>query len=160
MILVAVVARATNGVIGNAGALPWQLPADLAHFKALTLGKPVLMGRKTFESIGRPLPGRGNLVLTRDRAWTAPGVEPVADVEAAIGAAGEAPELMVIGGAEVYALTLPRTARVELTEVHAAPRGDIRLLPFDAAEWQEVWREEHPATGVRPAFAFTRLLRR
>lgn len=160
MILVAVVARATNGVIGDAGGLPWRLPADLAHFKALTMGKPMLMGRKTFEAIGKPLPGRRNLVLTRDRAWDSDGVEAVHDVDAAIAVCADAPELMVIGGAQVYALTLSRTARVELTEVHSNPPGDTRLPAFDPGQWQEVWREEHAATDVRPAFAFARLLRR
>ena len=160
MILVAVVARADNGVIGYKGRLPWRLPGDLAHFKALTIGKPVLMGRKTFESIGRPLPGRRNLVLTRDPAWKADGVQAVATIEAAMEAAGNAPELMIIGGSEIYALTLPDTERIELTEVHAQPDGDTWLPAFDLAGWREDWREEHPAVDVRPAFAFTRLLRR
>lgn len=160
MILVAVVARATNGVIGKASGLPWRLPADLAHFKALTIGKPILMGRKTFAAIGRPLPRRHNLVLTRDPAWTADGVEAVPTIEAAIRAAADAPELMVIGGAQIYALTLPRTERIELTEVHARPDGDTRLPAFDPAQWREDWREEHPLVDGRPAFAFTRLSRR
>ncbi len=160
MILVAVVARADNGVIGYKGRLPWRLPGDLAHFKALTIGKPVLMGRKTFESIGRPLPGRRNLVLTRDPAWKADGVQAVATIEAAMEAAGNAPELMIIGGSAIYALTLPETERIELTEVHAQPDGDTRLPAFDPAGWREDWREEHPAVDDRPAFAFTRLLRR
>lgn len=160
MMWVAVVARADNGMIGAGGALPWRLPADLARFKALTIGKPVLMGRRTFASIGRALPGRTNLVLTRDPAWAADGVRAVSSLEAAIDAAGDAPEMMVIGGAEIYALALARLARIELTEVHASPPGDTSLPEFDGAAWREIGREEHPADGSRPAYAFVRLERR
>jgi len=136
---------AENGVIGRDNALPWRLPADLRHFKALTLGKPVLMGRRTFESLGRPLPGRHNIVLTRDAGWTAEGVTAVGSIDAALSAAGEAGELMVIGGADVYRQCWPRLARIELTRVHAAPPGDTRLEGVDWSPWQAVSTEHHPA---------------
>jgi dihydrofolate reductase len=143
--LVAVLAMAGNGVIGRDNALPWRLPADLRHFKALTLGKPVLMGRRTFESLGRPLPGRENIVMTRDPGWSADGVTVVASIEEAMAAAGDAPELMVIGGAEVYRQCWPRLSRIELTRVHAAPAGDTRLDGVDWSGWQESAVEHHPA---------------
>lgn len=153
-----VVARADNGVIGRDNALPWRLSADLKHFKALTLGKPVIMGRRTFESIGRPLPGRHNIVLTRGD-WTAAGIVVVPSLDAALAAAGPADEAMIIGGAAVYAAALPLAARVQLTEVHAAPAGDIRLPPFDPAAWAETAREDHAADGDAPAYSFVTLTR-
>ena len=141
------VAVADNGVIGRGGALPWRLPEDLRRFKAATLGKPVLMGRKTFESIGRALPGRLNIVLTRRAGWRPadPEVRVAADLDAALALAGDAAEVTVIGGSEIYALALPRASRVLLTEVHAAPEGDTRLPRFDPVEWLEVSRERWPA---------------
>ena len=131
MELVIVVARAENGVIGNDGGLPWRIPADLRRFKRMTVAKPVVMGRKTFEGIGAPLPGRHNIVLTRDPAWVAPGVTVVPNLAEAIAAAGLDPRtradaVMIIGGAQVYAEALPSATRIELTEVHAAPAGDTR----------------------------------
>ena len=162
--LVLVVARADNGVIGRDGGLPWRIPADLQHFKRLTVGKPVVMGRKTFESIGKPLPGRHNIVLTRDPLWRADGVTVVANLAEAVAAAGLDPRLhgavMVIGGAQVYAEALPSATRVELTEVHAAPDGDTVLPPFDPVRWRETARETHPATGETPGYSFVTLLRR
>lgn len=159
-----VVARARNGVIGNNGALPWHLPADLKRFKAITVGKPVVMGRKTFESIGRPLPGRHNIVLTRQAGWTADGVTVVPNLAEAVAAAGLDPrsrgDIMIIGGAEIYALALPVATRIELTEVDAEPAGDTRLPPFDPARWQEVARVTHPAEEGRPGHAFVTLERR
>ena len=143
--LVAVLAMAENGVIGRDNALPWRLPADLRHFKALTLGKPVLMGRRTFESLGRPLPGRHNLVLTRDPSWAADGVTVVDSLEAAIAASGGAGELMVIGGAQVYRQCWPVLSRIELTRVHATPPGDTRLDGVDWTAWRTVSAERHPA---------------
>lgn len=143
--LVAVVAMAENGVIGVDNRLPWRLPADLRRFKAITLGKPVLMGRRTFDSIGRPLPGRQNIVLTQDPSWSAEGVVAAHSLGEALGAAGRAAELMVIGGAGVYALCWPRVERLELTLVHARPEGDTRLADFDWAEWRELARERHCA---------------
>ena len=159
-----VVARAKNGVIGNKGALPWHLPADLKRFKAITIGKPVVMGRKTFESIGKPLPGRQNIVLTRQAGWTADGVTVVPNLAEAIAAAGLDPRIrghiMIIGGAEIYALALPIATRVELTEVDAEPEGDTILPPFDPARWQEVARVTHEPDGERPGHAFITLERR
>ena len=164
MILTLVVARADNGVIGQDGGLPWHLPADLRHFKRLTVGKPVVMGRRTFESIGRPLPGRHNIVLTRSRGWTAPGVTAVPNLAEAVAAAGlqagaRPDEIMIIGGAAVYAEALPSARRVHLTEVHAAPEGDTILPPFDTAVWQETSREAHAGDASAPAYSFVTLER-
>lgn len=136
-------ARAENGVIGRDGGLPWRLPADLKRFKALTMGKPMVMGRRTFESFPSPLPGRRHIVLTRDPAWSAAGAEVAHTPEEAIALAGDVPEIAVIGGAEVFALFLPRADGVELTEVHAAPEGDATVPAFDPAEWSETFREDH-----------------
>ncbi len=163
MVLTLVVARAANGVIGRDGGLPWHLPADLRHFKRLTVGKPVVMGRRTFESIGRPLPGRHNIVLTRG-GWRAEGVTVVATLAEAVAAAGlqqgaRPDEIMIIGGAAVYAEALPSARRVYLTEVHAAPDGDTRLPAFDRSVWHEIAREDHPVAGDAPAFSFVTLER-
>jgi dihydrofolate reductase len=160
-----VVARADNGVIGRDNALPWHLPADLKHFKRLTVGKPVVMGRRTFESIGKPLPGRHNIVMTRDPAWRAAGVTVVANLAEAIAAGGLDPrtrvdEVMIIGGAAVYADALPIATRVYLTEVHDAPAGDTILPPFGADRWRETAREDHPADDGKPAYSFVTLERR
>jgi dihydrofolate reductase len=156
---VAIVARADNGVIGRDNALPWHLPDDLRRFKALTMGHALLMGRKTFDSIGRPLPGRRNLVLTRNAAWQAPGTEAVHSLEDALARAG-ASMLYVIGGAEVFRLAWPHTDRIELTEVHAEVAGDTVLEGFDRREWRETFREEH-GTDERHAspFSFVTLVR-
>ena len=164
MIVSFVVARADNGVIGQGNALPWRLPADLAHFKRLTVGKPVVMGRRTFESIGKPLPGRHNIVLTRSD-WRAAGVTVVPNLAEAIAAAGMDPraradEIMVIGGAQVYADALPLARRVYLTEVHAAPEGDTELPAFGADVWRETAREDHAAVGDAPGYSFVTLERR
>lgn len=140
-----VVAMAENGVIGNANRLPWHLPADLKHFKAVTMGKPILMGRKTYESIGRPLPGRRNLVLTRNADFSAPGVETVRTLDEAIERTAAAAELMIIGGAELYRLALPRAQRIHLTRVHAPIAGDTRFPPCDWSEWREAGRGQHAA---------------
>jgi dihydrofolate reductase len=140
-----VVAAAENGVIGRGGALPWRLSDDLRRFKALTTGKPVVMGRKTFESIGRPLPGRRNIVMTRDDSYQAEGCDVVGSPEAALAAAREAPEVMVIGGAEVYRQFLPLAGRIHLTRVHAAIEGDTFLPAIDPALWTEVSQTRHPA---------------
>ncbi|MFZ4690021.1 MAG: dihydrofolate reductase [Polymorphobacter sp.] len=164
MELVLVVARARNGVIGRDGALPWHLPDDLKRFKRMTVGKPVIMGRKTFESIGKPLPGRQNIVLTRDPAWQAAGVSVVPNLAEAVAAAGLDPRaradgIMVIGGAQIYAEALPSATRIELTEVDAEPDGDTVLPAFDPARWREIAREAHPAQGDQPGFAFVTLVR-
>jgi dihydrofolate reductase len=150
---VAIVAMADNGVIGRDNGLPWHLTDDLRRFKSLTMGHSILMGRRTFESIGRALPGRRNLVLTRNPAWRAAGCEPVATPEAALEAAG-ASTLFVIGGAEVFAVFWPRIQRLELTEVHAEVEGDTRLAVFDRRRWREIFREEH-AADERHAWPFS-----
>jgi dihydrofolate reductase len=148
--LVAAVAR--NGVIGRDNGLAWHLSSDLKRFKALTMGKPMLMGRRTWDSIGRPLPGRRTLVLTRDRGFRAEGAEVVHDWEAALAAAAGT-ELMVVGGAEIYALALAQADRLHLTEVAAEPDGDVRFPAFDRAQFRETFREAHPA-GPRDEHAF------
>ncbi|MFL0586385.1 dihydrofolate reductase [Sphingomonas olei] len=148
-------ARAANGVIGRDGALPWHLPADLKRFKAQTMGRPMIMGRKTFESFPAPLPGRRHIVLTRDRAWQAAGAEVAHSPEEALALAGG--DAAVIGGADVFALFADRAERVELTEVHATPDGDTIVPPFTG--WREIFREDHPADGDRPAYSFVTLVR-
>lgn len=147
-------AVAENGVIGRDNALIWRLRSDLQRFKALTLGKPVVMGRKTYESIGRPLPGRRILVLTRDPGFTAPGIETVGSWGEAMDAAVPAGELMVAGGGEIYRLALPQADRIHLTEVALAPEGDTVFPPFDRAAFRETLREAHP-TGTHDACAFS-----
>jgi len=152
-------ARATNGVIGRDGGLPWRLPADLKRFKAQTLGRPMVMGRKTFESFPAPLPGRRHIVLTRDHAWAAEGAEVVHSVAEAVALAGD--DVAVIGGADVFALFLDAADRVELTEVHAEPEGDVTVPAFvlGSGGWREVFREDHAAEGDRPAYSFVTLER-
>ncbi len=150
---VAIVAMADNGVIGRGNGLPWHLPDDLRRFKSLTMGHAILMGRRTFESIGRALPGRLNLVLTRNPAWQAPGCQVVGTPLAAIAAAGDS-ELFVIGGAEVFSIFWPQVRRLELTEVHGDIEGDTRLEGFDRRQWRETFREDH-AADERHAWPFS-----
>jgi len=133
-----------NRLIGRDNALPWRLPNDLKFFKRSTLDKIVLMGRKTWDSLGRPLPQRENWVLTRDRAFAPAGARVFHDVGEAFAAAGER-ELVVIGGAELYRQVLPRVQRMYLTEVHGRFEGDAWFPEFDSAAWRESWREDHPA---------------
>src|SRR6516165_841591 len=140
-----IVAMAQNGVIGRDNSLPWRLPEDLKRFRAFTLGKPVLMGRKTFESIGHPLPGRTNLVLTRDRNFLAHGVIVVHSVAEAMAQAGASEELVAIGGAEVYRLLLPLARRIYLTHVQADVPGDITFPEFDSTQWADVEYSSQPA---------------
>ncbi len=140
-----VVAMARNRVIGSNNALPWHLSEDLKRFKATTLGKPILMGRRTFESIGKPLPGRRNIVLTRDPAWRAEGVDVVRSVEEALALTCGTPELAVIGGAEIYRLTIPFAARIYLTRVEADVAGDTLFPELDTAQWSETQAGRHPA---------------
>lgn len=148
-----VAAVADNGVIGADGAIPWRIPADFAHFKALTLGHVLLMGRATYESIGRPLPGRTTIVLTRDPTWTAEGVLVAADLEAALRLAdGIDTEVFVVGGASVYAEALEIADAQVLTEVHLSPEGDTRYPEFDRARWIESRREPH--LGGETGFEF------
>ncbi len=155
-----VVAAADNQVIGRGNELPWRLPADMQHFRAVTMGHPILMGRKTFESIGTALPGRRNIVLSRGAPIPVPDVETVASLEAALALCGDA-EIMVIGGAQIYASVLPLAQRIYLTQVHAQPEGDAWFPVLDLAQWQEVAREARPA-DARNAFdlSFVTLERR
>jgi dihydrofolate reductase len=149
--LIAAVAR--NRVIGRDGGLPWRIPADLRYFKAQTMGKPVVMGRKTWQSIGKPLPGRQNIVVSRDRALSLPGVTVVGDLIAALEAAARlmpGREVMVIGGAAIYASALPLADRLYLTEVHADVAGDVVFPEFDPAAWVERSREKHSQTEPAP----------
>jgi len=148
-----VVARADNGVIGNKGALPWHIPEDLKHFKLRTMGKPMVMGRKTFESLPGLLPGRRHIVVTRDSDWRAEGAEVAYDAKGAIALAGDAPELAVIGGAEIYRLFLPLARRIELTEVHRSPEGDTKMPPLGSG-----WRVEAREMGG-PDIDFVTLVR-
>lgn len=154
-----VVAVAENGVIGQGNAMPWHLPDDLKHFKALTLGKPVVMGRKTFDSLPRPLPGRHNIVISRNLDWTPPPSDPQTPISVAHSlvsaleiARSTAPapvgvhglpdqgevEVCIIGGADIFALALPLADRLYLTEVHDSPPGDVYFPPFDLEDWKEV----------------------
>ena len=139
-----VLARAANGVVGAGGKIPWHLPADLRRFKQLTMGRPMIMGRKTFDSLPAILEGRRHIVLTRDPEWQDEGAEPVATVEEALKLA-TAPHVMVIGGAEIHNLFLPLADRIELTEVALSPEGDASIAAPDRNEWQEIAREDHPA---------------
>lgn len=150
--IVLIYARAANGVIGKDGDLPWRLPADLKHFKALTLGKAMIMGRKTFDSLPGLLPGRRHIVLTRDAGWAAQGTETAANLEDALALAGEG-MVAIIGGSAVFEAFLPRADRVELTQIHAEYQGDTFMPPL-GAEWHEVARQDHPAEGDYPAFSF------
>jgi dihydrofolate reductase len=150
-----IVAMARDGVIGRDNGMPWHLPDDLKRFKSLTMGKPMLMGRKTFDSIGKPLPGRTSLVMTRDLGWQAPpGVLVVRSLDEALQKVGTVPELAVIGGAEIFRLTLPIADRIHLTRIHADIPGDIVFPSFDISEWRESERVEHPA-DERHAHAMT-----
>ena len=148
--IVFVVAVAENGVIGRDNAMPWHLRSDLKRFKAITLNRPVIMGRKTFVSVGRPLPGRTNIIVTRDKAFQAPGIVVARSLDAAHDIArGDAlrrfvTEIMVIGGAEIFAQWLTKADRLEITEVHDKPDGDTFLKPVDPLEWEETARTPHP----------------
>lgn len=153
--LTLIAAVASNGVIGRDGGMPWHLPEDLKHFKRTTLGHPVIMGRRTWESLGKALPGRRNIVVTRNRAFAASGAELAESLEAALAlCAGEA-EVFVIGGGELYKAALPLAAAIELTEIHRDFEGDARFPDFDRAKWREAKREAH-ATGDGLRFDFVR----
>lgn len=145
MIISIIVAMDRQGIIGANGALPWRLADDLQRFKAITMGKPLIMGRKTHESISRPLPGRRNLVLTRQPDYAAPGCLICHSVEDALTACADAEEGMVMGGAELYQLFLPRAARVYLTRVQAEVVGDTRFPPFDERAWRVLERQDYQA---------------
>ena len=145
-------ARASNGTIGMGGKLPWHISADLKRFKALTLGKPMIMGRKTFDSFPSPLPGRRHIVLTRDHNWATDGAEVAHSVEEALALAGDG-EVAVIGGAEIYQLFLPLAERVELTEVHRDYDGDTHM-PALGSEWEVHARMDVHAEGALPPYSF------
>jgi dihydrofolate reductase len=147
------VARADNNVIGVDGDIPWRLPGDLKRFKAMTMGKPMVMGRKTFDSLPGLLPGRRHIVLTRDATWRAEGAEPVATIADAIATAGDAAEIAVIGGAQIFAMFMERANRIELTEVHRTVPGDTRMPPLGAG-----WSVSHREMGG-PDFDYVTLVR-
>jgi dihydrofolate reductase len=161
--LVLVAAVAENGVIGRGGNLPWRLRSDLRHFRAVTLGHPTVMGRKTYDAIGRPLAGRTNIVVTRDPAFAAPGVVAAPGLDAALAIARgdalrrRAAEIMIIGGEDLYRQTIDRAVRLEITRVHARPEGDSVFPQIDPARWRETGRREHPA-GRDDDAAFTTLV--
>ncbi len=161
MIISLIVARSDNGVIGRDRKLPWRLPADLRHFKTTTMGKPVIMGRRTWESIGKPLPGRTNIVLTREPGYTTAGCLAAHSLDEGLELAGEAPEIMIIGGEAVYREALPKASRIYLTEVHATVEGDAFFPELDTDEWQETRRDEHAADEtVAFDYSFVTLERR
>ena len=163
----AVVAMARNRVIGDGEKLLWHLPGDLPRVKALTMGRPLIMGRRTYLSIGRPLPGRGTIVLTRQSDWSAEGVITADDLDDAIAKAAawidadssREKEIIIFGGGEIYAAFLPRTDRIDLTEIDLAPEGDAKFPELNQAEWREVGRDDRPAQEGVPAHAFVQLER-
>ena len=140
-----VVAVAENGTIGKNGDMPWQLPSDLKHFKQVTMGCPIIMGRRTWESIGRPLPGRLNIVISRNALALPEGVVSVATPQAAIEAAGNAETVMIIGGGQIYQLFEPLADTIHLTEVHATPDGDTAFALYSPDDWQEMTRKRFSA---------------
>jgi len=157
-----VVAASTNNVIGNRGKLPWRLPDDLRRFRLLTMGKPVVMGRKTYDSIGHPLPGRRNIVLSGNRTLTIDGCDVVASTDEALtlGVQDGTGEVMIIGGESIYREFLPRADRIHMTRVHSWIGGDACFPELNPDEWQCTWSEPHPATVDRPlAFTFETLER-
>jgi dihydrofolate reductase len=155
VILSIIVAMDEDGVIGRAGSLPWHLPDDLRHFKATTLGHVLVMGRRTLDSIGRALPGRRTVVLTRNPAFRPPeGVEVAADLDGALALVRDAPQVFVVGGASVYRAALPRAHQLFVTRIHATVAGDVRFPPVDWGDWTLVEEERHPA-DARHAFPFS-----
>ena len=149
-------ARAANGTIGKDNSLPWHLPADLKRFKALTMGKPMIMGRKTFESLPGLLPGRRHIVLTRRESWDSDGAEVARSVEEAIALArqeNDGREIAVVGGAAIYDVFRPLAERIEVTEIHAEFEGDTFMKPI-GSEWEVTAREDFPAEGDLPAYSF------
>lgn len=140
-----IAALSDNGVIGRDNTLPWRLPADLAHFKRLTMGKPIIMGRRTWESLPGLLPHRTHVVVTGDAGFRAEGAEVVHSLDDALDFAADVDEFMVVGGANLYAQTIPLASRMYLTQVHARIEGDTRFPDYDAAQWREVSREAHTA---------------
>ena len=164
--LAMIAALADNHVIGFDNRMPWHLPADLKHFKAMTLGKPIIMGRKTWDSLGRPLPGRLNLVVSRQPDLQLEGAETFTDLDSALTRAEQwareqgVDELMLIGGAQLYAQALPQAQRLYLTRIEASPEGDAFFPDYDQAEWERVDSQAHPAEGDAPAYRFETWQRR
>ncbi len=155
-----VVAMDNNRLIGRDNDLPWRLPDDMRWFREQTMGKPCVMGRKTYDSLparSRPLPGRLNIVVTRNPDYEAPGAVVVHTIDDALRAAGDADEVIIVGGAELYRALLPRVDRLYLTHVHGAADGDVFFPPYDPAGWREVYRQEHPVDDRHP-YAFTWLI--
>ena len=161
--LAAIVAMGSNRCIGVDNKLPWYLPEDLKHFKAKTLGKPVIMGRKTFESIGKPLPGRTNIVITRNAKFSHAGVRVVHDLDKAIemgkaqAEVSGSDEAVIIGGAQIYAESLSKIDRLYLTEVASAPQGDAFFPELDSAHWQQIESQDNPPVDNRPGYRFVTL---
>ena len=149
-----IVAVAQNGVIGAGNRLPWHLPDDLKRFKALSMAKPIVMGRRTFDSIGKPLPGRTNIVVSRQPGLAIEGTIVTPSLDAALVAAGAVPEVVVIGGAEIFRQVLPRTEVIHLTRVHARVAGDVVFPELDPGQWRET-AVEHHAADERHQYAFT-----
>ena len=164
--LAMIAALANNHVIGLDNRMPWHLPADLKHFKAMTLGKPIIMGRKTWDSLGRPLPGRLNRVVSRQPDLQLEGAETFTDLDSALTRAEQwareqgVDELMLIGGAQLYAQALPQAQRLYLTRIEASPEGDAFFPDYDQAEWQCIDSQAHPAEGDAPAYRFETWQRR
>ena len=164
--LAMIAALAEQHVIGRDNIMPWHLPADLKHFKAMTLGKPIIMGRKTWDSLGRPLPGRLNLVVSRQPDLQLEGAETFTDLDSALTRAEQwarkqgVDELMLIGGAQLYAQALPQAQRLYLTRIEASPEGDAFFPDYDQAEWQCIDSQAHPAEGDAPAYRFETWQRR
>jgi dihydrofolate reductase len=151
--LVIVVAVSSNGVIGANGTMPWHIPQDLRHFKAMTMGKPMIMGRRTFESLPGLLPGRRHIVLTRDTGWNAKGAEVARDWDEALALAGDVADVAIVGGGQIYAQALPHAHRIELTRIDAVLEGDTFFPPL-GPEWVESARRESPSQVGTPALAF------
>jgi dihydrofolate reductase len=155
--IVFVVARALDGTIAQAGDVPWKIREDLQRFKRLTMGKPMIMGRKTFDSLPGLLPGRRHIVLTRQSGWSAPGAEVAGTAEEALAMAGPG-DIAVIGGAEIFDIFMPMADRLEITEIYEHTQGDV-FMAAPGDDWREVAREEHPAKDGDPAYAFVTLER-
>ena len=156
-----IVAHARNGVIGKEGKLPWYLPEDLKHFKRTTLGKPVIMGRKTWESLGRPLPGRRNIVVTRQTGFTAEGAEVYSNLQDAVAAVKDEPSAFIMGGAQIYAEAMPQIEVAHITVLNADFEGDAFFKPLTDDEWNLVEEATFPATDTHPySFSIRRYERR
>lgn len=152
-----IVAVSRSGVIGKNGKMPWHLPADLKYFKSITMGKPIVMGRKTFESLGRPLPGRENIVLTRDKNFIAEGCTIIHSLEEMLQHAADADEVMIIGGAQLYEQMLPHADHIYMTQVDCQAEGDTWFPEIDPAEWEMTFSEAHEADEKNPcAYTFIR----